>query len=259
MGIIVGLAAGLLGVGGGFLMVPLQYFALQTIGIPSDLAFRIALGTSLTCIIPTSLSGAYTHIKESKIDILKPGIMFGVFGIIGGFIGGNISTIIPTRALEILFGLLLIGIAINMFLKKDDTENEPKLKLNYLTAGIIGIVVGFFAGLLGIGGGVFIIPILTMLFGFTMVEAIGTSTIFIPFSSIGGSISYMLSGWGANILPYSIGYVNLVNFILIIIFSIPMAHYGAKIAYKINEKHLRILFAIVLVIISLKMLKILPF
>lgn len=240
-------------------MVPLQYFALQSIGVPSDLAFRIALGTSLTCIIPTSLSGAYTHTKESDIDILKPGIMFGIFGIIGGFIGGKVSTLIPTRALEILFGILLIAIAINMFIKKSNGKNEAKLNLNILTAGIIGIVVGFFAGLLGIGGGVFIIPILTMLFGFTMVEAIGTSTIFIPFSSIGGSISYMLSGWGINTFPYSIGYVSLINFILIIIFSIPMAHYGAKIAYKINEKQLRTLFALLLIVIGLKMFGILPF
>lgn len=244
--------------GGGFLMVPLQYFALNSIGVNPDLGFKIALGTSLACIIPTSLSGAYVHTKKSDIDVLKPGILFGIFGIIGGFVGGKVAVFAPSNILRIIFGILLIGIAINMVIERDSEKKEAKLKFTIVTGGIFGITIGFLAGLLGIGGGIFIIPVLTGLFGFTMLEAIATSAIFIPFSSIGGAISYIISGLGVNPFPYSIGYVSLINFILIIAFSIPMAHYGAKIAYKINEKLLKEIFAIVLIIISLKMLNIFP-
>ncbi|WP_461462600.1 sulfite exporter TauE/SafE family protein [Methanobrevibacter sp.] len=257
-GIIVGLASGLLGIGGGFIMVPLQFFALKSLGVSDDLAFKMSLGTSLACIIPTAISGAYTHNKKSHKDILKPGIMLGMFGIIGGFFGGWVSSIVPSDILKLIFSGLLIIISINMLIEKNE-KDKAIITFNIFTYILIGLLVGFLAGLLGIGGGAFIIPILTILFGYKMVEAIGISTIFIPFSSIGGTISYIIAGYGINTFPYSIGYVNLMNFILIIIFSIPMAHFGAKISYKINEKELKILFAMFLIIIALKMSSILPF
>lgn len=258
LGIIVGLASGLLGIGGGFLMVPLQYFALSYAGVNPDIGFKIALGTSLACIIPTALSGAYIHNKKSDINILKPGIVFGIFGAIGGFIGGKVAVLLPSRVLELAIGIILILIAINVFIERDNSKKEPKLKLNFTYGAIFGIFIGFCAGLFGIGGGVILMPILMSLFGFSLIEAIATSTIFIPFTSIGGTISYIISGLNMKVLPYSIGYVNLINFFIIILFSIPMARFGAKIAYKIDEKKLKIIYAAVLIIISFKLLGIIP-
>ncbi|MDD5959640.1 MAG: sulfite exporter TauE/SafE family protein [Methanobrevibacter wolinii] len=258
LGIIVGLASGLLGIGGGFLMVPLQYFALSYAGVNPDIGFKVALGTSLACIIPTALSGAYIHNKKSDINILKPGIVFGIFGAIGGFIGGKVAVLLPSRVLELAIGIILILIAINVFIERDNSKKEPKLKLNFTYGAIFGIFIGFCAGLFGIGGGVILMPILMSLFGFSLIEAIATSTIFIPFTSIGGTISYIISGLNMKVLPYSIGYVNLINFFIIILFSIPMARFGAKIAYKIDEKKLKIIYAAVLIIISFKLLGIIP-
>lgn len=86
IGIFAGFASGLLGVGGGFLITPLQFFLLKYIGVAPDLAILISFGTSLAIIIPTSLSGAYRHTK-SMDNILKPGIRLGIFGVIGGFVG----------------------------------------------------------------------------------------------------------------------------------------------------------------------------
>jgi len=258
LGIIVGLASGLLGIGGGFLMVPLQYFALSYAGVNPDIGFKVALGTSLACIIPTALSGAYIHNKKSNINILKPGIVFGIFGAIGGFIGGKVAVLLPSRVLELAIGIILILIAINVFIERDNSKKEPKLKLNFTYGAIFGIFIGFCAGLFGIGGGVILMPILMSLFGFSLIEAIATSTIFIPFTSIGGTISYIISGLNMKVLPYSIGYVNLINFFIIILFSIPMARFGAKIAYKIDEKKLKIIYAAVLIIISFKLLGIIP-
>ena len=107
IGICAGFASGLLGVGGGFLIVPLQYFLLQHIGVNSDLAMLISLGTSLAIIIPTSLSGAYRHSKSME-GIIEPGLKLGAFGILGGVIGGFVASGLPSKILEIIFGCLLI-------------------------------------------------------------------------------------------------------------------------------------------------------
>ena len=100
IGICAGFASGLLGVGGGFLIVPLQFFLLKYIGVEPDLAILISFGTSLAIIIPTSLSGAYRHTRTMD-NIIAPGIRLGIFGIIGGAIGGFVASGLSSRVLEI--------------------------------------------------------------------------------------------------------------------------------------------------------------
>lgn len=257
IGICAGFASGLLGVGGGFLIVPLQYFLLKYIGVEPDLAILISFGTSLAIIIPTSLSGAYRHTRTMD-NIVGPGIRLGVFGIIGGAIGGFVASSLPSRVLEIIFGLLLLFITVNNIVNINKEREEAKIPFNLLMAGIIGLLVGFSSGLLGVGGGIFLIAILTALLGFSMIEAIGTSSIFICLTAVGGFISYMISGWGVSTFPYSIGYVSLINFALIAAFSVPMASLGAKFAHKVPQKKLKIIFSILVLYMALKMLGVLP-
>lgn len=257
IGICAGFASGLLGVGGGFLIVPLQYFLLKYIGVEPDLAMLISIGTSLAIIIPTALSGAYRHSREMN-DIVKPGIRLGIFGIIGGVIGGFVASALPSRILEIIFGCLLIFVAVKNILDLNKEREDAKIPFNLVSAAIIGILVGFASGLLGIGGGVFLIVILTALLGFSLIEAIGTSSVFICLTAIGGFLSYVVSGWGVSTFPYTIGYVSIINFILIACFSVPMASLGAKLAHKVPQKKLKIVFSILVLYIALKMLGILP-
>ncbi|MBE6500073.1 MAG: sulfite exporter TauE/SafE family protein [Methanobrevibacter thaueri] len=257
IGICAGFASGLLGVGGGFLIVPLQYFLLKYIGVEPNIAILISFGTSLAIIIPTALSGAYRHAKTMD-GIIKPGIKLGLFGIIGGLIGGLIASTIPSRILEIIFGCLLLFIAIKNIIDINNERQEAKIPFNIISIGIIGILVGFSSGLLGVGGGIFLIAILTTLLGFSLIESIGTSSIFISLTAIGGFISYIISGWGVSTFPYSIGYVNIINFLLIAAFSVPLASIGAKISHKIPQKKLKIIFSILVLYIALKMIGILP-
>lgn len=257
IGIFAGFASGLLGIGGGFLIVPLQYFSLQYIGVNSDLAMLISLGTSLAIIIPTAFSGAYRHTRTMK-SIIKPSVQLGIFGIIGSFIGGFTASMLSSRVLEIIFGCLLIFVTINNIININKEREDAKIPFNLLTSVIIGITVGFLSGLLGIGGGVFLIAILTALLGFSMIEAIGVSSIFISLTAIGGFISYMISGWGVSTFPYSIGYVSLINFTFITLFSVPFASFGAKLAHKVPQKKLKIIFSILVFYMALKMLGILP-
>ena len=257
IGIFAGFASGLLGVGGGFLIVPLQYFLLKYIGVEPDLAMLISLGTSLAIIIPTSFSGAYRHTR--KLDnIIKPGIRFGIFGIIGGIIGGFVASMLPSRILEIIFGCLLLFVAVNNIVNINKEKEEAKIPLNMISVGIVGLFVGFSSGLLGVGGGIFLIAILTALLGFSMIEAIGTSSVFICLTAIGGFLSYVVSGWGVSTFPYSIGYVSIINFLLIAMFSVPMASIGAKYAHKVPQKKLKIIFSVLVFYMALKMLGILP-
>ena len=178
IGIFAGFASGLLGVGGGFLIVPLQYFLLEHIGVEPDLAMLIALGTSLAIIIPTSLSGAYRHTRTMD-NIVKPGIQLGLFGIVGGAIGGFVASSLSSDILKIIFGCLLLFVAIKNILDINKEREDARIPFNIVTSGVIGLLVGFASGLLGIGGGVFLIVILTALLGFSLIEAIGTSSVFI--------------------------------------------------------------------------------
>ena len=257
IGICAGFASGLLGVGGGFLIVPLQFFLLKYIGVEPDLAILISFGTSLAIIIPTSLSGAYRHTRTMD-NIIAPGIRLGIFGIIGGAIGGFVASGLSSRVLEIIFGLLLLFVAVNNIVNINKEREDAKIPFNLLTAGIIGLLVGFSSGLLGVGGGIFLIAILTALLGFSMIEAIGTSSIFISLTAIGGFLSYMVTGWGVSTFPYSIGYVSLINFALISAFSVPFASIGAKFAHRVPQRKLKIIFSIVVLYMALKMLGILP-
>lgn len=252
-GAVVGFATGLLGVGGGFIMVPIQFFLLQSTGMDPTTALRISLGTSLAVILPTALSGVYGHYSRKTV-IWKPALYMGLSGIICAFLGGYIATHIPGEFLRIIFGVVLLGIIIQMMLHENSPQEGYK-EVNNLYLIFWGSVAGLMSGLLGIGGGVILVPVMILLLGFTTLEAIGTSTAVIIFTSIGGITSYIYNGWNMGGLPpYSLGYVNLVGFIILAGVSIPMAQLGVFTAHRLPEKQLRYLFILILLYIALKML-----
>ncbi|WP_295722297.1 sulfite exporter TauE/SafE family protein [uncultured Methanobrevibacter sp.] len=253
IGIVIGLLSGMLGVGGGILMVPFQYFLFSYIGIPPQYGLLTSLGTSLAIIIPTAISGAYEHSR--KLDGIIPlGIKFGIFGIIGGFIGGIIAYSIPYWILQFIFALVLLLVMIKTIVSFKEEENKGIFTINQISICLTGLFVGISSGLLGIGGGLFLIGILTAVFGFTTIKAIGISSVFITLTAIGGTIAYIILGWGNNPIPYTIGFVSIINFIVICAFSVPFAKLGAKYAHIIPEKYLKILLLIGIIYIEIKIL-----
>lgn len=252
-GAFVGFASGLLGVGGGFIMVPVQFFLLTSMGVDPNTAIRMSFATSLAVILPTALSGAWGHWRRGAV-LLVPAMFLGIAGLVGGIFGAGIASNAPVVILSFIFGLLALGSALWMIASKYPEINEEKSnsKPSYILWGFLG---GVSSGLLGIGGGVVMVPILNILLKFPIHKAIGTSTAFIVFASIGGILTYIFTGMNtAGLPPYSIGYVNLVQLVALACASIPMARIGVKAAHSLPERKLRYIFAILLIYIALKMM-----
>lgn len=252
-GIGVGFASGLLGVGGCFIMIPVQYWVLTAMGYSPSIAIRTAFGTNLLVVLPTALSGALGHHRKGAV-LWRAGVTLGVVGAITSSLGALAAAHLPGGILKTVFGLAILGGAIRMLTAKPPRveEEPPKGLLPYIAWGI---PLGFACGLIGIGGGVLMVPVMTVALKFKMHSAVGTSTAMMIFTSIGGVISYMLNGLNVQGLPpYSIGYVNLLQWILLAGTSIPMAQVGVRAAHRLPARKLRYIFIAVMVYMALKMI-----
>ena len=252
-GIGVGFASGLLGVGGCFIMVPVQYWVLTASGVNPSIAIRTAFGTNLLVVLPTAISGSYAHHKRGAV-LWKAGITLGITGALASALGAYIASNLPSRILTFVFGLAILAGALRMLTAKPPKieEEPPKKTITYI---LWGLPLGFACGLIGIGGGVLMVPIMATILRFRMHSAVGTSTAMMIFTSIGGAISYMLDGLNVPGLPsYSIGYVNLLQWILLAGTSVPIAQLGVKAAHRLPAKKLKYLFIAVMVYMALKMM-----
>ena len=252
-GIIVGFAGGLLGIGGCFIMIPVQYWVLTSMGIDPGTAILIAFGTNLAVVLPTAISGAYGHNKKGVV-VWNAVISMGIAGFFGAILGGYIATLIPGTYLPMIFGLVILLSAIRMLTAKPPTE-EKKPVDDLFTYLLWGIPIGILTGIIGIGGGVVLIPVMVLALHFKMHNAVGTSTGLMIFTALGGTIAYIINGWGvAGLPPYSLGYVNLLQWALLACTSIVMAQVGVRIAHKLPAKQLKLIFIIVMIYMGLKMM-----
>lgn len=252
-GIGVGFVSGLLGVGGCFIMIPVQFWVLTSIGVNPKIAILVAFGTNLLVVLPTVISGAWGHGKKKAV-LWKEAIALGISGAIAAMLGAFVATLLPGSILKIFFGIAIIAGAIRMLTAKPPKieENPPRNLLPYV---LWGLPLGFFCGLIGIGGGVVMVPIMVMALKFKIHKAVGTSTAVMIFTSIGGIISYIISGLGVSGLPeYSIGYVNLLQWICLAGTSVPAAQIGVKVAHKLPAKQLKYVFIAVMFYMGLKMI-----
>ena len=244
-GLLSGFLAGLLGVGGGIIIVPIVYFVLLNLSYSLEVVMHVAIASSLGIICFTSISSIRSHLilGNTNIKIVKkwaPGIVSG--SIIGSLLASNISG----EILVIIFISLAFVISINMGLQQKPfllAEDLPKSKVVNFT---ISSLIGFLSVLIGIGGGSFSVPTLSM-FSKKIHEAVGTSAVFGFFIAFPGVIIFMITGnFNEKVPDYSIGYVNILIVALVSITSIFTANFGAKIASKINKTTLRRIFAIFL-------------
>jgi len=252
-GVGVGFASGLLGVGGCFIMIPVQFWALTSIGVEPTIAIRIAFGTNLAVVFPTAISGAIGH-NRKKAVLWKAGLILGLAGLAGSIVGGYFAAHIPGNILKIGFGLAILAGAIRMLTARPP-KTEKRIIDNVLVYVLWGFPLGIVSGIIGIGGGVLMIPVMVLAMRFKIHQAVGTSTALMIFTSIGGIISYVVNGIKISGLPpYSIGYVNFLQWILLAGTSIPMAQVGVRVAHKLPAKQLKYVFIAVMIYMGLKMI-----
>ena len=251
LGAFVGFFAGLLGVGGGGIMVPLLTTMFAAQGFPREHMVHLALGTSMAAIVLTSIASLRAHHAHGAVrwDIVKgitPGVLIGTFG------GTFIASSVPTRPLAIFFACFMAYVSIQMIL---NVKPKPSRDLPG-AAGLAGVggVIGVISALVAIGGGSLSVPFMTWC-NVKMQNAIGTSAaIGLPIA-LAGAAGYLINGWGGADLPgWSLGYVFLPALLLISAVSMFTAPLGARLAHRLPVAMLKKIFAAVLMALSAKML-----
>jgi hypothetical protein len=254
-GLLAGFMSGLLGVGGGFLYAPVMFFVLRQSGVPSDIAILVAFGTSLGAAFPTVLTGAVGHTKKRNV-VWRDAIIIGLCGTVTGFIGGTVATYLPVQILTILFSVMLILGAIRLVTCLPSGTGD---RMPAPLAGGIGGTAGFMSGLLGVGGGTILVPLMVLLGKFTMKKAAATSSAAIVFITLGGILSYLVNGFSAGIDLseygfYLIGYIDVQMWAILVITAIPMVLLAVRISGRVSEVWLRRIFFILMLVIAIRML-----
>lgn len=251
-GFVAGVMAGLLGVGGGIVIVPVLYYLFQQFGTPADVAMFVAVGTSLATIIATSISSVRSHHKKGAVDwsLLKSWSV----GVVVGVIAGTwLASMLHGHTLTIIFSILAFIVALRMLFNKQGVhirDGLPGQPLEFIFAFIIGSL----SVMVGIGGGSITVPILTA-YNFPMRKAVACASGIGLVIALPGAIGFVISGWGSENLPFaSFGYVNLLGFALIVPMTVLCAPLGAKIAHSVNPVYLKKGFAVFLLFTCIKMM-----
>ncbi|MDX1710466.1 MAG: sulfite exporter TauE/SafE family protein [Rhodovibrionaceae bacterium] len=250
-GLAAGFVAGLLGVGGGIVIVPVLFQVFTFLGIDPAVKMHLAVGTSLATIILTGALSTRSHHRRGSVDIalLKswgPAILAGVVlgSVLAGFVSGE--------ALTGVFAAVALIVAAHMALTPEGTTLAARLPGGLGRLGI-GAMIGTISTLMGIGGGTLSVPILS-LFNYPIRKAVGTAAAIGLIIGVPGTIGFVAGGLGADGLPpLSIGYVNLVGFALIVPASMLMAPQGARAAHAIPQAWLRRAFAAFLFLTSIRL------
>ena len=252
-GTVSGFLGGLLGVGGGVIMTPVQDVVYTAMGVAEDITIKLAFGTSLLVILPTAINGAWRHNRKGAVW-WKAAIIMGICTAIVAFGTAALATHLSGAGLKIAFGIIILTTGIRMLTATlPEVEQEPRD--NPWLWVVWAIPVGFVTGITGLGGGILLVPILVLALKFKIHSAVATSLAIMIFSSIGGVTGYIVSGLGIPDLPaYSIGYVHLPTWLMLSATSIGMVQVGAITAHRLPAKKIEYIFVALMFLMGLRML-----
>lgn len=250
-GCLAGVLAGLFGIGGGIVIVPMLEAVLGFLDVDPAIRMHVAVATSLATIIPTSVSSARAHHQRGAVDV-DVVRRWAVFVLIGALLGAWIASQVHSNVLAMIFAALALLVAIKMVLfpeSRNLTEAVPRAP--WVPA--IPTAIGCLSSMMGIGGGTFSVMTLTM-FNEPIHRAVGTAALFGLVISLPGTIGFIVAGYGdVRLPPGSLGYVSLIGFALIAPATVLTAPIGAKIAHAFSARRLAILFGLFLVIASVRL------
>ena len=248
---VAGFMAGLLGVGGGIIMVPALYYAFTVLDFDIITRMHLAVGTSLAIIIPTSIISTLTHREHDAVDfnMVKS---FGIFILIGVFFGTFLAVNLKTPALVLFFSIFAFMVGLFFIFLREKLVDNPK-QISNLVKNISGILIGFISIPLGIGGGSLMVPFMRT-FGYDIRKSIGTAAAVGFLIAVTGTITMITSGKIIDNVntPFSLGYINLLGFIVFVPVTMIMARLGAKAVYKIDKKILSKIFGTFLILVSIR-------
>jgi len=249
--VVTGFMAGFFGIGGGLIMVPILFYIFNFAGIEQSFIMHIALGTSFSIIIPTSIISTMTHMKFKAVDfnIVKT---FGAFVAIGVVFGTIFAVSLKTSSLVLFFSIMTMLFSLYFLTAKEKINPTPR-KINLIYRVVCGFLSGFLSAPMGIAGGVINTPILKM-FGYPIKVAIGCSAAVGFIIALIGAIGFAVSGSYLNInVPLSLGFINIPTFLIFVPITMFMAKIGAKTVHKFDKRLIGKLFGIYLFIISCKL------
>jgi len=254
MGSTAGFLAGLLGIGGGIILVPLFLWSFETAGFAQEILVHTAFGTSLAVIIPTAFSSTLGHRKRGNVEWHQVAYLC-LGGFFGALCGAWLASQLSGVWLKGLFGIMQILVATKLFIFH---PRLPPERSNAVSTGpllVVGFAGGVFSAFFGVGGGVIAVPLMVIALRFPIHLAVGNSSALIVISSLSGALSYMHHGWDVDLLPpFSLGYVNILVLLLVAPFTIGMARLGVRVASRTAHDKLVKVFAVLLVFVGLRMI-----
>ena len=251
-GCVAGVLAGLLGVGGGIIVVPVLYSLLGLLAIDESVRMHVAVGTSLASIVLTSIMSARAHHKKGAVDVslLKA---WGVWIFAGSIAGTLIAGSIGGAELRAVFGVVALLVAAYMALTPAGFRVRDELPTGLAGSGSAFSIAGL-SPMMGIGGGTLCVPYFNA-FGFPVHRAVGTAAAIGLIVALPAAIGFILTGWGLDALPYaSAGHVNLLGLLLIAPFASLTAPLGVGLAHKLSPRMLKLAFSFFLLVTGLRML-----
>lgn len=251
-GVVSGLLAGIFGIGGGAILVPVFYQMFGYLDVPEAVRMHLSIGTSIAIIVPTSVRSFTSHRLRGAVDtdLLKSWIVALPFGAI---LASVIAALISSVGLRLIFVGIALLVALRMLFNRDTWRvgsDLPKGIGNQLA----GVVIGTLSGLMGIGGGVLNNTYMTS-FGRPIHQAVATSSGVGVLISIPGIVGYIWAGWGEpGLPPFSTGFINWVAVALIVPIALVVTPWGVRLAHSMSKRQLEIGFGIFLILVALRFL-----
>ena len=257
---ITGLLAGLFGVGGGAVIVPVLYELFTTLGVPDDIRMPLCVGTSLAIIIPTSIQSFNAHRRRGAVDmsILRTWAIPAILGVI---IGSLVARFAPAELFKWVFVLVAGASALRLLFGKDSWRLADDMPGKFLMR-IYGLVIGVLSALMGIGGGQLSSLFMTF-YGRPIHQAVATSSGLGVLISIPGALGYIYAGWpraaeypdvAAIQFPLALGYVSLIGLILFVPTSMLFAPLGVRVAHALPKRRLEMAFGLFLLVVAARFL-----
>lgn len=249
-GVVASLLAGVFGIGGGAVLVPVFYQVFTILGIDQSVAMHLSVGTSLAIIVPTGLRSFQGHYARGAVDmdLLRSFVVPVPLGVV---LASLAAAVISSEGLRVIFAVLIFALGMRLLFNRDSWRLGSDIPGNPVR-GVIAFLIGFFSTLMGIGGGIINNTLMT-LYGRSMHQAVATSSGLGILISIPGTIGYIWAGWGDPHLPImSTGFVNWIAVALVIPLAVVVTPYGVAIAHALGRRHLEWGFGLFCIIVALR-------